>query len=449
MPRRGPLTPRHLVVAVLVVLVVNAQLTWWIIFVLGQNRARLQLEREQLAAAGREQALRVAGALDAARAALAESVAAAGGIGIASIPEPFLAIDVTGTGPCETSWVDEGDRLVLAMATADGCIAVATRPLWRDHLLDVGSLLEIVERQDRPGEAAILVDLPPPFHGLVMRPHSDVWHRDLREYRGRIAMIVSEGGFFAILLFVLIGLLVRTLRREAELERNHRNFLSAVTHELKSPLAGIRLALETVLSGRADGSDRDRFLDNAMSDTGRLQDLVQKILEVTRYDRGGERLSLGRDSVSQVVADVVDTFCRRVQPLGVRVETDVRDGVWADLNNEAFAIVVSNLLENAVKYGGEPPRVGVRLALEGRRAIFDVTDNGPGVAPNEIQQIFDRFYRGGEEMTRTSNGTGLGLYLVKQIVKAHHGEVHVIDTGPGGSTFRVILPDAGLEEARS
>jgi signal transduction histidine kinase len=262
-------------------------------------------------------------------------------------------------------------------------------------------------------------------------------------------MIVSEGVFFAALLFLLLALLVRTLRREAELERRHRNFLSAITHELKSPLASMRLALETVLSGRANGSDSERFLDNALHDAERLQDLVQKVLEVTRYDRGGGQLELRTTSVSGVVEDAVDAFSRRVEPLGVEIDSFVLGDIWAELDGEAFAIEVSNLLENAVKYGGSAPRVKIRLGYDREHAVLDVSDNGVGIPTNELPFVFDRFYRGGDEMTRTAKGTGLGLYLVKQIAGAHRGTVAVVSTSPGGSTFRVKLPGWQLKEAVS
>jgi signal transduction histidine kinase len=448
MRRRGSITPRHLVVAVLVVVVVNAQLTWWIIFVLGQNRARLGLERERLAAAVRERALGVAESLDAARVALLDAVAVAGGVDNVSIPEPFTTVGVAGPGSCDTGWVDTGDRLVLVLSTAGGCFDAVTAPGWRDLLLDAGTDLEIVERADRPGEVAISVELPPPFEELVVQPQSDVWQETLDDYRGRIAMIVSEGAFFAILLFVLIALLVRTLRREAELERRHRNFLAAITHELKSPLASLRLALETVMKGRADAPSSRRFLDNALDDTQRLQDLVQKVLEATRYDRGGGSLDFRRANLTGVVEDAVATFARRSGPAGVRIDAEFDDDIWAEIDGEAVSIVVSNLLENAAKYGGDEPRVGVRLALQDHHAVLEVSDNGVGIGEDELPYIFDRFYRAGDEMTRTTGGTGLGLYLVRRIVTAHGGRVAVSSTGPGGTTFRVTLPGAQLKETR-
>lgn len=331
-----------------------------------------------------------------------------------------------------------------------GCFEALTLPGWPEEALQVGGEFEIVlagssesaaESTDPPE-----VRLPSPIDDRSVRPRPEAWTEILDGYRRRIVMIVSEGAFFAVLLFVLIALLVRTLRREAELERQHRNFLSAITHELKSPLASMQLALETVLSGRASGQDRERFLENAMRDTGRLKDLVQKVLEVTRYDRGGGHLEMRSASVSDVVETVVADFARRTRLLGVVVETELARGISAELNQEAFAIVVSNLLENAMKYGGSNPKIDVRLALARGHAYLDVSDNGTGIPAEESPFVFDRFYRGGDEMTRTTDGTGLGLYLVKQIVTAHRGSVAVTSTGSGGTTFRVTLPARQMRE---
>jgi signal transduction histidine kinase len=259
-------------------------------------------------------------------------------------------------------------------------------------------------------------------------------------------MVVSEGSFFAVMLLVVVGLMWRTVRREVELERQHRNFLSAITHELKSPLASMRLSLETVLRGRADQSASVRFLENALQDTERLQSLVQKVLEVTRYGQSGGAVTLTRSCLTEVVEDTLATFGRRASVAGIRVNRDLQPEVWVDLDAEAFTIVLSNLLENGVKYGGAVPALGVRLAMEGADAVLDVSDNGKGIPAEEVPFVFNRFFRGGDEMTRTTQGTGLGLYLVRQIVSAHHGTVEVLRTGPAGTVFRVRLPDAEVWE---
>ena len=253
-------------------------------------------------------------------------------------------------------------------------------------------------------------------------------------------MMVSEGTFFALMLFVLVALLWRTLRREVALEHQHRNFLSAVTHELKSPLASMRLSLETVLRGRSDPGASVRFLENALQDTERLQSLVEKVLEVTRFAREGSTLNLGESCLSEVVEGAVDRFSRRTTATGANLISEIQGDLWSEVDEEAIAIVISNLLENALKYGGTIPRIDVSFSRTEDSATLDISDNGNGIAPDDVPRVFERFWRAGDEMTRTTQGTGLGLYLVQQIVKSHHGEVSVAQTGPDGTTFRVILP---------
>ena len=443
MRRQGPLTLRHVVVAVLVVLVVNAQLTWWIIFVLRENRHRLELERGRLADAAGLGAARVAAAAAAARRELEAAVAAPGST---APPTPyFVAWSQTAGRPCAGGWISSDGATELRVPSPDGCVTALADAAWLDGLRGLPPVLELVPAGEESVRPTVV--LAPPLDGLAVTPTAAAWSGVLRTYRSRITMIVSEGAFFAGLLFVMLALLWKTLRRESELERQHRNFLSAITHELKSPLAAMRLSLETVLRGRADSSASVRFLENALQDTERLQSLVQKVLEVTRYGRGDGGLTLRQGCVSDVVNDTLASFSRRATAAGARVDTRIEPEVWAEIDEEALAIAVSNLLENAIKYGGTVPRLEIRLATDDDRALLDVSDNGRGIAEGDVPFVFNRFFRGGDEMTRTTQGTGLGLYLVHQIVTAHHGTVAVHRTGADGTTFRITLPGAAVVEA--
>jgi len=375
---KGSITGRHMAIAVLVMVVVNAQLTWWIIFTTGQARERLELERDLLSQRARD---------------WAAIVAINGPGGEAPVPE---ALEIGPVGEAEE-----------------------TRP-------------QFALTGDR--------------QGWVVRPTEEAWERILDDYRRRIVMMVSEGAFFAVLLIVFMGLLWRTFRRDVELERQHRNFLSAITHELKSPIASIRIALETVVRGRADEKMSRKFISNALADTDRLDLLVRKVLQATRYGSGSAKLRRVRRSLSDVVERAVTAFEPRAVAAGATVETELIDDLWAEIDDEAMVIVVSNLLENAIKYGGRPALIRVRLRTESDCAMLEVSDNGDGIPEGEIPFIFDRFYRAGDEMTRTSQGTGLGLYLVHRIVKAHQGTVSVAATGCEGTTMRVTLPGFEAEE---
>jgi two-component system phosphate regulon sensor histidine kinase PhoR len=378
--KQGSVTGRHLAIAVLLVIVVNAQLTWWIIFTTGQARDRLELERSLLEVRAR-------------------------------------------------SWVE-----VSAYA-------------GRDQPPPVPEGLEVVAAPlgDSPRPTIVLDGDP---DGRVIRPTRVAWDRILDEYRKRIVMMVSEGAFFAFLLVVFMVILWRTFRREVELERQHRNFLSAITHEIKSPIAAIRVALETVVSGRADERAAQRFISNALADTDRLDRLVQKVLQATRYGSGSAGIRLSQRSLSWVVERALGMFEPGAAASGATVTAEISDGLLAEIDDEAMAIVVSNLMENALKYGGDPAEIRVELRAEGDLAILEVSDNGDGIAEDEVPLIFGRFYRAGDEMTRTSQGTGLGLYLVQRIMKVHHGTVAVADTGPSGTTMRVTLTGVETEEVQ-
>ncbi len=359
-----------------VMVVVNVQLTWWIVFTIGQARERLELERSVMVQSAQAWA------------------------DVSAIVKPGAEPSVP------------ADLEIVPASQAD-----SSRPV-------------VMLTGDRGGR--------------VIRPTATAWQGILDEYRRHIVMMTSEGAFFAVLLVVFMGLLWRTFRREIKLERQHHNFLSAITHELKSPIAAIRIALETVIRGRADQAMSQKFIGNALADTDRLDRLVQKVLHAPRYGSGSTGLQPLRRSLSEIVERAVTAFEPGAGAAGARVETEIDDEVWAFVDDEAMTIVVSNLLENALKYGGDPAEVRVTLRAEGDRAAIDVSDNGDGVPEGEVPFIFDRFYRAGDEMTRTSQGTGLGLFLVQRIMKAHHGTVAVASTGSDGTTLRVTLP--GVEE---
>jgi signal transduction histidine kinase len=237
------------------------------------------------------------------------------------------------------------------------------------------------------------------------------------------------------------------LRREGRRERQHQNFVSAITHELKTPLAGIRLAIETVLSGRVDAEGQKKFLGNALADAERLSDLVQKVLEVTRYAGGAHRLNLEIGDFTELVESEMTAAGRRAAARGVVLEEELEQGVQAPFDPEAMAIVCSNLLENALKYakGGDQPRVRVTLRLDGGVAVLEVRDNGIGIAARDLASIFQPFFRAADEVTRRTPGTGIGLYVASEIVAAHGGRLTAASDGPGmGATFQLTIPGASL-----
>ena len=283
--------------------------------------------------------------------------------------------------------------------------------------------LQLVSR-DNLQEGRPSAALAPPLDRFVVTPDFHRWHELVDRYRQRIVGVLLEGTFFLAAIVTAIVLLWGVLRREGALDRQHQNFISAVTHELKTPIAGIRLALETVLSGRVDDEGRTRFLNNALADSERLGDLVEKVLDVTRYTGGAHRLRLALGDFSQLVEDEVAVAERRVAARGAALETAITPCVQATFDPEAMAIVISNLIENAIKYAKkESPQVRVRLVLERGEAVLEVRDNGVGIAAYELESIFKPFYRASDEVTRRTPGTGIGLFVVREIAAAHGGRI--------------------------
>jgi len=435
------LTTRHLAIAALVVLLVSAQLTWWTIFTIRESRARLDLEHQHLTWNCRCATQNLAKALTAATSQLEMPAPDSPDEAGALTSAPLLrGAHVVEDEKCSQGWRSEDDTLLYHTRRDGQCVEAALIPLSELHIIPPDIQLAN-EGTDLPS-----LSLPEPFAGIRLSPTRESWQQPGNRHKARLRMFVSEGSFFAALVIVLLTLLAKTMRRDIELERQHRNFISAITHELKSPLAAMRLSLETVLKGRCDEALSQRFLDNALQDCQRLEDLVHKVLQVTRFGRQDAVLTQQQIDLSAVVLDTCETFQRKASVSGVNLDATVLPNVQVRANAEAWEIVVSNLLENAVKYGSDEPEVRVDFRLTDGQAMLEVSDNGGGILEEDRPFVFDRFFRGCNEMTRTTQGTGLGLYLVRQIVTAHGGHIEIAATSPEGTTIRVTLPNATQHE---
>lgn len=429
---------RPLLLFVGVALLLNAQYTWWIVYSLRESRAVLDLERSALAAAVERAAMEV-------EIRLLREVQRFTALPPGVIPSPretFPEVEVV-DGAMGGGWVRDGSRVAWAFPLARNRHALA----WLDGeapyrwLAEREAQLVLVERgtttEDLPR-----VNLASPLDRLSVQGDRQTWNELLAKYRRRVVMVAVEGTLFLLAMGAAVVLLWTVFRKEHALELQHQNFVSAVTHELKTPMAGIRVALETVLSGRADDEERRRFLSNALVDVDRLTDLVGKVLEVTRFGQGAHRLQVEVGDLSELVEEEVSAVARRSAPTGMHIETAIEPRVHAPFDAEALAIVLSNLLENALKYSdAASAKVSVRLLLARGEAVVEVRDHGPGIRPEELEQIFEPFYRSTDQAVRRLPGSGIGLYVAREIMRAHGGRLTASSAGPGkGATFRMVLP---------
>jgi len=247
-----------------------------------------------------------------------------------------------------------------------------------------------------------------------------------------------------MLALVLVGLYVIFIywKRQSRLYAEQKTFISQITHELKSPLASIQLHLETIRLRRPPAEMMERFVDTMLADTERLNNLISNFLMAAKLEQRTRENRLSRIDLSSFVRNCVDDFRKNLQddsPLSVEIEPEI----YAEIDAEEIQMAIRNLLENAFLYSAAAPEVRVTLNRSGKNCILIVRDNGRGIDRKEMDNIFRMFYRvrlSGE----TIKGTGLGLYIVKSVVRRHNGKVSVASDGPGkGTVFTVTLPAAG------
>jgi len=284
-------------------------------------------------------------------------------------------------------------------------------------------------------------------YGVVVRPGRV--EQLVAQRNASIRMFAAEGATFLCILLAGTVLILRSARREMELMRQQANFLSAVTHELKSPLASLRLFIETLQLRELPPDKRGHFLANMRADVDRLEGLVNNILAVARLDSGRFVVHVEPGDLGRDVADVAAALDKDPPQRHLAVELDLpAEPVQARYDLGVLKTVLRNLLDNAGKYGGADKPVRVAVARQGERAIIEVVDQGIGLAAEEQEKIFQKFYRVGDEMVRQTEGSGLGLYLARELIRQVGGTLTAESPGVGhGSTFRVSLPLASKETA--
>jgi signal transduction histidine kinase len=249
---------------------------------------------------------------------------------------------------------------------------------------------------------------------------------------GVVGLVLAAGWYF----------ILRAMSRELRVSRLQSEFVAAVSHEFRSPLTSLSHIAELLATDRLPSDDvRRKSYDVLVRDTDRLQRLVEDLLDFGRFDAGAAALRLETLDVAGLVQTTVSDFREHVVREGYSVElSGADDEMPARADREAIARALWNLLDNAVKYSPECKTVWVTLELRDTQILIVVRDRGLGIPVHEQREIFDRFVRGAESTARRIRGTGIGLAIVRQIVRAHGGEIRVASEPGKGSTFTTVLP---------
>jgi signal transduction histidine kinase len=268
--------------------------------------------------------------------------------------------------------------------------------------------------------------------------------------RARRNYAITAFSVFVLLVAGACYAIARGVLREAEAGQLQGDFVSAVSHEFRSPLTALRQLTELLAQGRIQDESRRRMYFEVLSkETSRLHRLVEDLLDFGRMNAGRRRYQFARTDLSRLVEDAISEYHREADASGHRIEFAAHgETLIVDADREALNRVIRNLLENAVKYSPNAAIVWVETACEGRTARLRVRDEGIGVPPEEQSRIFEKFVRGEAAKRACIEGTGIGLSMVKEIVDAHHGRVTLDSVVGRGSTFIVELPLSPADEKR-
>ena len=255
-----------------------------------------------------------------------------------------------------------------------------------------------------------------------------------------IGMIMGEGSVFIFVFFVGAYSLHKSINKERKLQEQKKNFLLSVTHELKSPLASIKILLQTIQKRDLSKEQTLNFIGKALMDIERLDDMVENMLLASKIDNRSYSFPKDKFNLSVLVDSIVNrlqiTKCEGTQQI---IDAEIEPKIEITGDKFALTSVVTNLVENAIKYSGPCETVGVKLFSKEGKIFLEVADHGIGISDHEKNRIFDKFYRVGSEDTRNTKGTGLGLYIVKEVLDKHRASIKVKDNRPAGSIFEVVF----------
>ncbi len=257
------------------------------------------------------------------------------------------------------------------------------------------------------------------------------------ERNRQAAGYIGEGAFILIVVLVGAVFLYSAIRRQNRIHRQQQNFMMAITHELKTPISVARLNMETLQKHQLNDQQREKIVKSTLQEIDRLNDLTGNILVSAQLEGGSYRFDREDLDMSDITGQAVEEFKRRFpsRTWNQHIEPDlhlVGDPVL-------IQILVNNLIENAVKYSPADTAVTVELKADQVKGILAVKDEGMGIPAEERKKVFQKFYRVGNEDTRSTSGTGLGLYLCNKIARDHSMSINIAANDPKGTIFTVLF----------
>ncbi len=254
------------------------------------------------------------------------------------------------------------------------------------------------------------------------------------EHHRKTAQYISEGITFLLVTLIGAVFVYRAVRKQFLLGRQQQNFMMAVTHELKTPIAVINLNLETLQKRKLDEEKQQHIIQSTLQEAGRLNDLTTNILVTSQleshYIPDKEQINFS-ELCNKCAADFISRYPNRL------IKKNIEEHIFISGEKLLLQLLVNNLLDNALKYSPKEKVVSIKLNKQHNKIFLKIIDEGSGISDDEKKKVFEKFYRSGNETTRKTKGTGLGLYLCKRIAESHKAKIKISNNEHAGSIFTV------------
>jgi two-component system, OmpR family, sensor histidine kinase CiaH len=248
----------------------------------------------------------------------------------------------------------------------------------------------------------------------------------------KIAQYIGEGVTFLLLILTGAVLVFRFIQKQLVQSQQQRNFMMAITHELKTPIAVTKLNLETMQIRKLEFGRQQKLIRSTIQEANRLNTLCNNMLLLSQIDTGGYTLTKEKIDLATLANDSAEDFIARFPER--KIEVDIQDETIIIGDRLSLQLAINNLLDNALKYSGKEDVVLIKVFKENKKIRLQVIDTGYGISAKEKERIFEKYFRGAQMQTK---GTGLGLYLTKEIVKQHHAYISITNNIPRGCIFEM------------
>lgn len=274
-----------------------------------------------------------------------------------------------------------------------------------------------------------MIDIDDPLHQQKQHEIANAKKRKTTQY-------IGEGVTFLLLISTGAIFVFRAINRQFQQSHQQENFMIAITHELKTPIAITKLNLETLQKRVLNDEQRQKLISATIQEANRLNALCNNMLLTNQIEAGGYKIIKELIDFAWVVKECAHAFIIRFP--NRKIETELPEEAYINGDLLLLELAVNNLLDNAIKYSGKEDIVLLKMFQANKRLHLQIIDEGPGIPQGEKEKIFDKYYRGKNQQTK---GTGLGLFLTKKIVQEHNGNIKIYDNLSRGSIFEIVLKE--------